>query len=257
MSQSPLIDALCARAGIVCLVGAGGKKSAIYRLAALNPGRVGITSTVHIPPFPDDLVARRVVERPDQLERSILAQTKSEDVAFACPSDKRKRLSGVDPDRLAEIHSRAGFVATYVKADGARFRWIKAPSAREPQIVTAATTVIPVVSARAIGQPLGDRVAHHPERVAEIAGLALGGPICPEHVGRLLGSELGALKGIPESSRIVPLINMVDDGERVELAREAAVIALARSDRFDHVVLASLQRDEALVEVVTRSCPVP
>ena len=105
-----LLDALRARSGIVCLIGAGGKKTAIYRLAAMNAGRIGVSSTVRIPPFPVDLRARVVVRHAAELQGAVLEQPKGEDVAFAHPSERSKRLAGVDPDLLAEIHTGAGFV---------------------------------------------------------------------------------------------------------------------------------------------------
>ena len=41
-----LLDLLEARSGIVCAVGAGGKKSLLQHLATTHPGRVAITATV-------------------------------------------------------------------------------------------------------------------------------------------------------------------------------------------------------------------
>lgn len=247
-----LVEALFAQSGVVCLVGAGGKKSAMYCLAAAHPGRVGITATVRIPPFPEDVSAVRVVAPAAEMESAVASVPGQADVAFACPSDKRNRLTGVSPGSVARIHERAGFAATYVKADGARFRWIKAPDEGEPCLVDGASTVIPVVSARAIGQALGPRVAHHPERLGELVGLRSGEPIGPDHVARLLACDRGALKGIPDAVRVVPLINMVDDSERRELSREAAGTALHLCQRYDRVVLASLKRGQPLVDVVTR-----
>jgi hypothetical protein len=51
---------------------------------------------------------------------------------------------------------------------------------------------------------------------------------------------------------VVPVINMVDDQQRLTLAREAAAGALARSDRFDRVVLARMADEQPLVEIVAR-----
>ncbi len=253
-SQHPgtLLDLLNARRGIVCMTGAGGKKSALYRLAEMHPGRVAISATVHIPPFPHALSGTAVVADSDHLVERVTAEGQARVVAFALPSDKTKRYAGVPPQLLERIHQSGQFAVMYVKADGARFRWIKAPAEREPQVVPAASTVIPVVSARAIGQPLGGRVAHHPERLGEIVDLAMGQNISPEHVGRLLAHENGALRGCPSQAVVVPLINMVDDEDRRILAREAAHIALASTSRFDRVVLACLKRGAPLVEVVTR-----
>ena len=40
-----LLDLLGARSGIVCAVGAGGKKTVLQHLAAAHPGRVAMTAT--------------------------------------------------------------------------------------------------------------------------------------------------------------------------------------------------------------------
>ena len=63
--------------------------------------------------------------------------------------------------------------------------------------------------------------------------------LLPEHVGRLLGSAAGLLKGT-EGRRVVPVINMVDDAAREAQARAAAAAALAATDRFDRVLLLCL-----------------
>ena len=70
--------------------------------------------------------------------------------------------------------------------------------------------MIPVLSAHALGEPLGPNVAHRVDRVAEVAQTHEGAPITPEHLGRLLGSPHGLLKST-EGRRVVPVINMVDD----------------------------------------------
>jgi len=113
------------------------------------------------------------------------------------------------------------------------------------------TTVIPIVSARAIGQPLTEEVAHRLSRVEAITGAEYGEPITPNHVARLLAHEQGALKGTGVAT-VVPVINMVDDPEHETLALEAARAALQLTDRFDRVVLTSHRQTNRLVNVVTR-----
>ena len=46
--MDPLLTALNATRGVVCMVGAGGKKTTMYALAALHPGRVALSSTSHM-----------------------------------------------------------------------------------------------------------------------------------------------------------------------------------------------------------------
>ena len=170
---------------------------------------------------------------------------------FACPSDKHGRYAGIAASLVSAAHAQAGFDVTLVKADGARSRWIKAPNQDEPRIPPDADTVICVVSAQAIGQPLSDRIAHRVERIESLCGARAGEPVRAEHVAHLLASEQGGLRGVGEA-RVIPVINMVDDEERLRLARRAAEHALAATERFDRVVLTSMRRDSPVVEVVGR-----
>jgi probable selenium-dependent hydroxylase accessory protein YqeC len=249
--MTALIDALEAHQGIICAVGAGGKKSVLYRLAHEHPGRVALTATVHTTEFPADLGFDLVIDADAKLQQSLLAADASRSVAYACPSSKPGRHAGASPATIRTIHDAGGFAVTLVKADGARMRWIKAPVPDEPILVPGVDTVIPVVSARAIGEPLSERVAHRIDRVAAVTGIAPGERLTPEAVGRLLASEQGALQHAG-GARVAPVINMVDNKNKEELARAAAAAAIAMTSRFDRVVLCCLRRPERpVVAVVT------
>ena len=250
--MTALIDALGAHKGIVCAIGAGGKKSVLYQLAREHPGRFALTTTVHNTVFPDDLPVEVVIDEDAALRERVLAVDSSRSVAYACPSAKPGRHAGASPETIRSLHEAGHFDATLVKADGARMRWIKAPGEGEPALLPGAHLFIPVVSARAIGEPLSERVAHRPERVAEITGVAPGQTLTPEAVGRLLASDEGALKGT-QSGRVAPVINMVDNHSREEMARAAATAAIAMTTRFEYVVLCCLRRPATpVVAVVAR-----
>ena len=249
--MTALIDVLEAREGVICAVGAGGKKSVLYQLAREHPGRVALTATAHTTEFPADLAVQQIVDVDARLQDRVGAADPSRSVAYACPSSKPGRHAGVTPATIRAIHDAGGFAATYVKADGARMRWIKAPTPDEPILVPGADIVIPVVSARAIGEPLGERVAHRVDHVAAVTGIVPGETLTPEAVGRLLASEQGSLQRTG-GARVAPVINMVDNENQEEMARAAASAAIAVTSRFDRVVLCCLRRPEGpVVAVVT------
>ena len=250
--MTALIDALEAHEGIVCVVGAGGKKSVLYQLAREHRGRFALTATVHTTVFPGELGLQSIVDDDAALRQRLREADPAASVTYACPSSKPGRYAGAKPATIRAVHDEGGFDATFVKADGARMRWIKAPAPDEPIVVPGADVVIPVVSARAIGEPLGERVAHRVDRVAAVTGVAPGEILAPETVGRLLASEQGALYRAA-GSRVAPVINMVDNDDKEELARAAAAAAIAMTSRFDRVVLCCLRRPERpVVAVVTR-----
>jgi probable selenium-dependent hydroxylase accessory protein YqeC len=246
-----LLELLHARVGIVCLVGAGGKKSVLYRIAAAHPGRVAITATAHIERFPDQLHAHTLVAAEAELAARLAASQDARVVAFAQPSAKSGRNAGLSGATVARLHRSLRFDLTLVKADGARGRLVKAPNDAEPPLADETTTVIPVVSAKAIGRSADETVVHRLERFCAVTGAAAGAPITPEHIARLLSHASGALKNVSQAT-VVPVINMVDGEAERTLAEEAARQALRMTERFDYVVLAAMQAAAPIVEVVNR-----
>ncbi|MGB8274321.1 MAG: selenium cofactor biosynthesis protein YqeC [Alphaproteobacteria bacterium] len=247
-----LLDVLNARHGIVCAVGAGGKKTTLYRLAAMHPGRIGITATVVTLRAPQQSCDVEILAQGEELVTRVLAATKRHRrIAFARSIDKPERRGGLDEALIRRIHREAGFDATLVKADGARMRLIKAPGGAEPVIPAGATTVIPVVSARVVGLPFTDKIAHRPERLAAVTGAVPGEILAPVHLARLLASPDGALRRVGDAV-VVPVINMVDGPDDLAHAVEAARLALALSARFDRVALTRMIAAEPLVQIVTR-----
>jgi len=249
-----LLDAVGARQGIVAFVGAGGKKTTLYALAAEHPGRLGITTTTLTPRFPRRAGAHPVVDDTPDLAPQVAAAARTHRrVAFARTSTKSGRVGGIDAALVGACHAAARFEATYVKADGARMRAIKAPAPDEPAIPDDTDTVVFLVSAAAFGAPLDERIAHRPERLAAVTGIATGDTIDATAVSRLLASPAGALQRVPADARLVIVINAVDDDAREAQARSAAHAALAATSRIERVVLTSHRRGAPWIEVIDRA----
>jgi len=238
-----LIEALSADSPLVCVVGAGGKKTTLYTLAN-RLDRAVVTATVRIPIFDDEVAAVRVTRDPV----GALRDASDWPLGLVPERERDDRYLGYDRETVSAIRATPGHGPVLVKADGARTRLLKAPDEREPQIPATADTVIPVASARVVGEPLSETHVHRPERVAELTGLDIGDTIGPEDVGAVLASRLGGHKGAPPSATVVPLINMVDDDD---LAATGRAIADAVHERADvpRVVLARML-DAAVVDVV-------
>jgi probable selenium-dependent hydroxylase accessory protein YqeC len=248
-----LLDLLAARHGLVCAVGAGGKKTTLYRLVeahiAAGSARIALTCTVAMAP-PPAWLGEPVIAASGDLVAAIDRLGRDESlVVYAQPSPKPGRVGGVPPELLARLHAHGGFAATLIKADGARMRWIKAPAAGEPVLPPGVATVLPLVSAKVFGQPLTDAVAHRLKQVTAVTGARPGEPVTPKHVARFLTSEQGALQGVG-SAAVVPIINMVDDQGKRDAARAAARLALASSDRLARIVLACMTATDPVIEVV-------
>lgn len=237
-----LVEALEAR-GLVCVVGAGGKKTTLYRLATLI-SRAVVTTTVRIPHFDEQVNRVHVTQDPV----GALASTTDWPVGVV-PGREETRYTGYDPETVAAIARSDLADAILVKADGARTRWLKAPNASEPRIPKTADAVIPIASARIVGEPLDDEHVHRPGLVAELTGLELGESISPRDVATVLVSSNGGLKGVPAGATVVPLINMVDDAGLETVGREIAARVLD-SPQVSHVVLARMVADDPVVAIL-------
>ena len=250
--MNDLLDLLAARTGTLCAIGAGGKKTTLYHLAASHPGVVGVTSTVPLAHFPKTLGAVEVITDGGTIVDAVIEAVRNNRlVAFARPDVKKARYGGLSSETISRIRDAGVFDVLLVKGDGARMRWIKAPDPDEPLIPEGTTTVIPLISARAIGEPLTEQVAHRLHRVEAVTGAKYGETVTPLHIARLLASDIGSLKGVGDAM-VVPVINMVDNSELEAAATEAAEAALEMTGRFDRVVLTSHLSPDRLVTAVTR-----
>lgn len=230
-------------AGVVAVVGAGGKKSTLYALASALD-RAAVTATVRIPIF-DDRVER--LERTERPIRALRGNDRWPIGLVPALDGDRDRYLGYEPETVDSL-ADATDVPILVKADGARTRWFKAPNDDEPQIPRSSDLVIPVASARIVGERLSEERVHRPERVASITDLSAGEPIRVEDVATVLTHDRGGLKGVPDRARVVPLINMVDDEDLAATARRIADGVLTEP-RIDRVVLGRMDRGR-VVDVI-------
>ena len=204
------------RTPVVCVVGAGGKKTTLWTLADRLPAVV--TASVRIPIF-DERMPVAVTHDPvaalrDREERPLGVVPER-----AAPDDPR--YAGYDNETIDAVAAAADD-PVLVKADGARNREFKAPGDHEPQLPSSTTSVVALASVQVVGKPLTEEHVHRPELVAEVADLDVGEPIEPVHVARVLASERGGRKDVPPNARVVPTLNKVDDGEWETVAREIA-----------------------------------
>ncbi|WP_135537031.1 selenium cofactor biosynthesis protein YqeC [Halostella pelagica] len=241
---------------LVAFVGAGGKKTAMHRLATESTERgynAGFTTTTEMPPPDLPLTVTDV-------EVSPYALTEDEPpVAFARewvsdPDRVARKVRGFDPGPLTSVFDRGFFDWLLVKADGARMREFKAPGSGEPVIPEKATQVVPVASVLAVGEPLTEAVVHRPERVASITGLSVGDAITPEAVGDVLASPDGGLKCVPDAADVTPIVNKADTPDRQETARAVLERALDGTSRFARGLVTSFERDVCLA-VESRTSP--
>jgi probable selenium-dependent hydroxylase accessory protein YqeC len=125
------------------------------------------------------------------------------------------------PEQPSLLLQQGGADMVIVEADGARHLKIKAPAAYEPVLPAQVRVVLLLLSAEVLNQPLSSDIAHRPDIIAGLTGLASGDLLTPAAVARLLLHRQGGLKQIPESAAVSILIT------HATLERQAAVAQLA------------------------------
>ncbi len=237
-----IVEALSARRGTTCFVGAGGKKTTMATLAG-RLDRAVVTATVRIPLF--DSWVERVTVTDDP--RAAAESTDDRPLGVVPERERDDRYRGYDLETVDDLAALAEPVL--VKADGARMRRFKAPSDREPQLPSTASTVVPIASVRVVGELLDDDRVHRVDRVAALTDREPGDPIQPADVARVLVSEEGGRKDVPDDATVVPLLNMVDDDDLEATAREVAAEIHEQAD-VPRVVLTEMRAENPLVDVV-------
>jgi probable selenium-dependent hydroxylase accessory protein YqeC len=246
-AEVDLVEALSGR-GLVAVVGAGGKKTTLWRLAERHD-RAVVTAATRIPMFEERVADLVVTDDPVGAVESALAREDDAESGSPWPLGlvpgraDDVRYEGYEVETVAALADAVGddLDAILLKADGARNRLFKAPDQHEPQVPDRADTVLPIASARVVGEPLDEDRVHRPGIVSEIAGLEPGEAIEPVHVARVLASERGGLKRVPEGATAVPVVNMCDDEELAGVGRDVAERVLDRA-AVSRVVLARMDR---------------
>ncbi len=178
-----------AKKDIVCLSGAGGKTSLLYRLAqearALEY-RVLVTTTTHLQmPTSDqydalDLTGRLFSDR-ERLAPGIYVGVTGEPQAA--------KVSGVAEYILADRAER--FDLILIEADGAARKPLKGWKTTEPVIPEFATLTIGVLDIQTLGKIISEGLVHRPELFCRITGAHLGERVSQDHLGRLVCHQHG------------------------------------------------------------------
>ncbi len=239
--QSDWRSVLGVTQGIICAVGAGGKKTLLNRIASETECRLALTSTTQMPPAaPAFSQAEWVVAGEELCGRVVQALETEQKVAYAHPSPKRGRVGQVSRQEVEEIHRAAALDISLVKADGARGRLIKCPKESEPVIPGACALVLAVVAFSAIGRELNESVAHRPELVSKVTGCPANSPLEAAHLVELFASPRGAFWNSGQARRIAVLSQVdsaADWGPAESLAREV----LSRNPRIEKVLITSIE----------------
>lgn len=228
----------------IALTGAGGKTTGLFWLAAELGPRVLLASSTHLGQWQlQNAAAHHVVLHQSELEPIINAGINGSTLLTGPIDGVSSRSKGLPADILEDLHrwSKRLGLALVIEADGSRRRPLKAPADHEPVIPPFVDVTIVCCGLSAIMERLTEDTVYGSERFADISGLKIGDPISIEALASVLLSPHGGLKGIPESSRRIALMNQADTAELRQMARKISRLLL---EKFGAVAVASLGANE-------------
>ena len=151
--------------------------------------------------------------------------------------DEEGKMVGLPTAWLDQINESQQFDAVLVEADNAASRLFKVPEENEPVVPKSCQRAVWIMAIKALGQPLDDRSVHGAERARELLGAGLGAALSENFVVELVRHPQGCLKGIPQNSSKVALINQADTPEEIQRAKALGEKLLLQG--IDRIVVAS------------------
>lgn len=230
---------------VICFVGAGGKTTAMFRLAAelkALGGKVLVTTTTNI-----------AYPRSDQCDSVILDATGEAGIfsnisagAIVCwgggiVEKEIKKFMSVEPGAIDRIYRSGIFDCILVEADGAKHKPIKAPAQYEPVIPASTTTLIGSIGLDAIGRPINDTVVHRPGLFCAITGKSMHDAIRVEDIISLVAAPDGLFKGAGVHAKKILLLNKADTPELQRYAKNSISGIVSRYDGLTCCIIASVE----------------
>ncbi len=205
---------------LICLVGAGGKTTTLFKMARelkRLKKRVLVTTTTAIL-CPSQEECDEVIINSLNDPAIFTEVTKGSVSVFGRELLDEGKLRGIDKEFIDELYKENIFDHIIVEGDGSKQRPIKAPAYYEPVIPGNTTKTIGVVGLDAIGKRADSGCVHRPEELTKVTGYGGEAVIDEEAVARLIVSQAGLFKSVPEGCQKYLLLNKAENKNREKSA---------------------------------------
>ena len=241
---------------VICLVGAGGKTTLMFRLAnelLLSGKKVVTTTTTKIrEPTSRETSSFFVHSEGEKIMEYVQRHLdRYHHITVAGERLEEGKVKGISPGLVLDLWELPIVDYLIVEADGAAGRPVKAPRDHEPVIPSNTTLVAAVLGIDGVDAELNEGNVFQPERVSRLTGIPLGGRLNAEAMAILMTHPEGIFKGTPGSARVVAFLNKVDLSKGLAKAEGVAVRILEkRHPQIERVVLGQLRSDPPVVKVI-------
>jgi probable selenium-dependent hydroxylase accessory protein YqeC len=256
--QTTLAGALGATAPqLIALTGAGGKTAVLQQLCAEfagQPGGVLATTTTAMfarqlsslgPLLIDEDEATPLARRAREALRTASV------VTVALSRAEREKVKGLPPDVVDALWRARTAESVVVEADGSRRLPLKTFGESEPQLPSAATTVVVVAGLDALGCPLDEEHVHRASLLAPLLDVPEGTTVTAELLARSVRLQVERVRSIVPEALVVVLLNKAESDDALGQGVVAGAALLeglpegapgGATGRPDRVVVGSVRR---------------
>ena len=221
----------------VALVGAGGKTTALFRLAReLSPCIV--TTTTHLGAWQASEADQHIIIHKAE-DVNLLEEIAFSGIILVTGKKRGERFTSLSDESLKWLEQFSNYhsLPLLVEADGARQKALKAPKENEPVIPNFIKTVIVVAGLSGIGKSLNEENVYNAKDFSKFGEIKEGKKITAENLAKVLLHKNGGLKNIPPKARRISLLTQADTPE---LESTSGQIAKRLIPKFDSVVTTNL-----------------
>jgi molybdenum cofactor cytidylyltransferase len=225
----------------IAFVGAGGKTTALFKLARQLPSPVIVTATSHLGSWQFSLADSHILTNsPAPLEK---LEHGLQGVILITGKMDGDRSNPVDESLLQWLNQFCGYhsIPLLIEADGSKQRPLKSWAEHEPPIPDFVRHIVHVTGLSGLGKPLNENFVHRPEIFSKISGLQTGEIVTPGAIIRVLTEGQGGLKNIPDHARKTVLMNQADSDELQSTANRMVRPLLST---FDSVIISNLREEK-------------
>lgn len=225
----------------IAFAGAGGKTTAMFRLAKELSSPVVVTATSHLGVWQISLADKHIILRgptlPKDFERELTG------VTLITGEIEGNRTRPIDNYVLIHLHQfcKEHSIPLLIEADGSRGKPLKGWAQHEPPIPEFADQVVQVVGLLGLGKMLDEDIVHRANTFSKLSDLEVGETITSESIFQVLAHPEGGLRNIPSNASKAALLNQADTDELQAVARKLSHNLLMA---FDSVIISSLKQNK-------------
>ena len=238
-----LLDIEIGKKELVCLIGAGGKTSTMFRLAqelSSKGMRVLATTTTAIY-YPEREQYDEILVSKDESTDLFDNRCNSGITVLGRSISSEGKLLGVNPKFLDDVFLKGIFDYIIVEGDGSKSRPIKAPAEHEPVIPSQTSKLMGIVGMDSIGLEVCEESVHRPELLCAITGCRERDIINTEIISRLVIHKEGLFKAAPDLSERYLLLNKADGEKEKNAACDIAQKLLDNGCGFAGIIISSIK----------------